>query len=157
MVIVSGFISSFFISSSNFDTYFESMPNIRKVSNASTCSGSPSGSCSGCKALVRFKQKSTPFRRTPRPKSCIISEPLLFPTFIRHIVDTRHEDQPSVNFLAPISKLTVDVSSFTLSNRDAPSVKSVARISAKPWHALITSAGLPTFITPNGRCSLWAV
>ena len=47
-------------------------------------------------------------RRTPRPKSWIICEPSVLPTFIRPIVLTRQLFQPSVNFFDPMSTLTVE-------------------------------------------------
>ena len=46
--------------------------------------------------------------RTPRPKSWMICEPSVWPTFISPIVLTRQLFQPSVNFFEPIRRLTVE-------------------------------------------------
>jgi len=83
------------------------------VSRGSRCFG-----CGPSMKRLRFRQYPFPFRRTPLPKSWMIWAPLRLPMLSRHMLDTRHEFQPSKNFLAPINMLSVVFGSFIWSNRD---------------------------------------
>jgi len=76
--------------------------------------------------------------------------PSRLPMLSRHMLDTRHEFQPSRNFLAPISMLSVVFGSFIWSNRDCV-VKSFSMVISVAFSStsLMNSALFPMFITPK--------
>ncbi len=92
--------------------------------------------CGPSSGVLRLSDMRLPLSLTPRPKSWMISEPSPVPTFMSPMFDTRHECQPSTNFLAPISTLTVAPASLTRPNMDPPTASSSMTI---PASALIAS------------------
>lgn len=76
--------------------------------------------------------------------------PSRLPMLSRHMLDTRHEFQPSRNFLAPISMLRVVFGSFIWLKSDCSVTSFSMGISvAFSSTSLMNSALFPMFMTPK--------
>src|SRR5664280_1044839 len=80
----------------------------------------------------------------------MISLPSDLPTFMRPIVLTRHEFQPSMNFLAPSRTLTEESLECTVPKRGAPNWSSLATKSdGYSSHSFMSLEASPTFTNPK--------
>ena len=102
---------------------------------------------------LRFSPKSSPFRRTPRPKSWMICEPSFWPTFISPMVETRQLLHPSANFLAPTSRLTFEVRELSSSKSEPPNSRCETIRPSSSRKRRASPPGSPTLITPKGSQS----